>query len=172
MKKASLVFAFILPFFYPLLGQTKLERKQLREEKSKIEYVRIKKLVESKWYKFEVQRVIGARSSPGNFMGEGYYLTVAKDSVNAYLPYFGVRYSGGEFGGIELDGPLNDYGVVNDDGKKRIIINFTVQNTGESLDITLSIFKNGNSQLAVRSSQRSSMDYSGKINEIVTSNKI
>ncbi|WP_282161701.1 DUF4251 domain-containing protein [Ulvibacterium marinum] len=166
MKKVSLVSVLILLFFYTLLGQNELEQKQLREKKSKIEYTQIKKLVESKLYKFEVQRVSRVRSSPINFMGEGYYLTVTKDSVNTHLPYFGVRHSGGgsgESSGIEFNGLMENYKVEYDDSKKRIIVKFIGRNTGESLDITLSIFKNGSSQLSVRSSHRSSMNYSGKL---------
>ncbi len=166
MKTRIILFIILVFSFNSLIGQSRLERKELKEEKSQKEYFEIKKFVESRMYKFEVDRVTPVRFPSIIFSGDGYYLTIHKDRVDTYLPYFGVRHSGGGFGesgGIEFNDSVEDYKVEYDDDKKRIIVKFTSGNKGERFDVTLSVFKNGSSSLSINSTSRSRISYSGHL---------
>ncbi|WP_461445024.1 DUF4251 domain-containing protein [Maribacter sp.] len=123
-------------------------------------------MIESKMYKFEVHRVNPVQSSPIVLRGDGYHLTLAKDSLDTYLSYFGVRYARGgigESGGIEMKGHLEEYEVEYDEERHRITVKFIGRNRSERFDMTFSIFKNGNSSLSVSSMERSTISYSGKV---------
>ncbi|MRG45113.1 DUF4251 domain-containing protein [Chitinophaga sp. SYP-B3965] len=54
---------------------------------------KIKELISNRNYVFQAQTVFPMSGRTRQITGEGYDVTVSKDTVNSYLPYFGRAYS-------------------------------------------------------------------------------
>src|SRR5688572_30548269 len=68
-------------------AQTSVKPKE--SEKAK----KIKELISSRNYVFQAQTVFPMSGRTRQIAGEGYDVSVSKDTVNSYLPYFGRAYS-------------------------------------------------------------------------------
>lgn len=87
------------------------------------------------------------------------------EKVEIFLPYFGVRHSGGygSEGGINYEGPARELRIDEENGKNKIILYFRGKHEGEDLQFYITLFSNGNSNISVNSSQRNSISYQGNI---------
>nr|WP_299170769.1 DUF4251 domain-containing protein [uncultured Allomuricauda sp.] len=166
MKKQITLVLVALFTFGSILGQKKSEQNQKKEDVADAQYTKIKQLILSKAYYFEANRVSPIGFGTIDLTGNSNYLKIFNDSVDVYLPYFGVRYTAvglGESGGIEFTELIEDYTVRYNDDKKRISIDLKAIHQGESFDIQLIIYKNGSTWVMVRSSSRRGIGYWGNI---------
>lgn len=96
--------------------------------------------------------------------GEGYFLRIKGDSIEAYLPYYGVRDNFSEYGrpdGIDLDSELEDL-KVDKKGSKSYQMRFFARKKTERFQITLDLFPGGKSNLLIYSGQRDAIRYEGR----------
>jgi len=113
---------------------------------------------------------------PGNsgqridLSGNTSFLEIKGDSVQAILPYFGVRQMGGGYNadgeGIQFDQVVEDISFDYEDSKDRHVIKFRANNGSESFELILYVFSNKKSSLFVNSSQRDVIRYEGIIREL------
>lgn len=105
------------------------------------------------------------RMSP-RFLSPTYSLRVSGDSIESYLPYFGVAYRADI--GNERESPLvfrshaYDYQVVRT-RKEAYAVSFKAKRGMEMLEYRLDIFPNGKADLLVLSTDRESIRFTGEL---------
>ena len=92
-----------------------------------------------------------------------------KDTVAAYLPYFGERQAGGSYGGtdigIEFEGVPKDL-VVSEDKENSYKISFKIKDkntTTENYNVIVRVYPSLSSTIYVNSTQKNSIRYRGKV---------
>ncbi|MFS4491631.1 DUF4251 domain-containing protein [Maribacter sp. 2308TA10-17] len=166
MRTKIILFITLLLSLNILVGQSRLERKQLKEEKSQKEYLQVKEVIESDTYEFNIVWVLPMGGTSINVNGDGYLVKITSDSIQTYLPYFGRVYSGVGYGtesGISFESELEDFQVTVNDDKKKIEIGLTTNTTNENIEMVITIFKNGSCHITLQSMHRSTISYSGKL---------
>ncbi len=111
----------------------------------------------------------GSGGSRVSLIGNGNSLTISKDSVKGFLPYYGEvqvvkNYGGG--GGITFDGLLENYKVKKDIDNGLININFEADDESEHFQVAIKLYSNFNAHIALSSAYRNSISYDGEIKVI------
>jgi hypothetical protein len=111
---------------------------------------------------FTADRALPQRGRSRNLTGQ-YEVRCSKDTMIAYLPYFGRAYSGPVLEtGSPLDFKTTDFSISkeqNDKGRWNITINPKDYREVQSFDFIL--FNNGSAQLNVQLTSRSSISFNG-----------
>lgn len=127
----------------------------------------LQQLVDQRHFEIENDWAIPLRGSQINLIGNPNYIRFKNDSVELFLPYFGVRHSGGGYnseGGIKYEGIAQDLEIrKNKAGNTEIL--FEGQQQSESLDFRITLYPNLNAQTHVTSSQRDPISYKGEVHE-------
>lgn len=133
--------------------------------------------IESRWaqpmatgaYSQAVNGLLPPGSTAGqiNLIGNTNYLKMEKDSLSAYLPYFGERQMGGNYGatkgGIEFKGIPEDLEITSTD-KSGYNIRFSIndkENKSENYKVYIQVYPDLNANVVINSSQRLSIRYRG-----------
>ena len=135
---------------------------KLSDEEKKAKEYRIALQVRNRDYTIETSRAIPMRGGSIN-LSYGYDLKISKDSVYAYLPYYGVVQSApmGSDGGIRFATLMTDYNITpTKDGWN---VRFRIDSREQKHDFMLSIFKNGRSSITVTPLQRDRITYWGEM---------
>lgn len=124
-------------------------------------------LVESR--EFEIQHNWARPMGGGNInlIGNTNYIRFEGDSVDIFLPYFGVRHSGGGYGtegGIEYEGLAKGLEITEGNDEK-LMLDFEGEQGSEHLNFSVTLYPNGNAHTSVTSSERQSINYQGEIRE-------
>ena len=115
----------------------------------------------------------GNNASRINVSGDGNFIEIKDDHVQAYLPFFGeMRMSGGSYGGrnvaIELDEPLEKIDKNLDYTKRKLVLKFKAkqkEGDNDSYDIKIEIFGNRSASIDVTPVFRTYIRYDGRIAE-------
>lgn len=102
-----------------------------------------------------------------NLIGNSNYIRMNGDRVEIFLPYFGVRHSGGAYnaeGGIKYEGPVKNLRF--EENPRNIVVKFEGQQGSEDLNFMITMFPGGNTITNVNSSERQSISYQGKMKEL------
>ncbi|MDT0685715.1 DUF4251 domain-containing protein [Autumnicola psychrophila] len=129
------------------------------------EFSKLKELV-SNGFEIENQWALPLRGGRVNLIGNTNFIRFERDSVDIFLPYFGVRQSGGgygEAGGIEYKGPAKDMEIMENLDNQNIRIQFEGKAGTENLQFHLKLYPNGNVETLVNSSQRDAISYRGDV---------
>lgn len=124
----------------------------------------VTQLVDSGRYTFVAERAIPL-SGRARFLTSEYYLSVSKDSVQAFLPYFGRAYTAPidpSKGGIQFISTQFEY-KIKDDKRNGWNIVVTPNDVRDIQKLSLHIFTNGNASLQVISNDRQSISFNGHI---------
>jgi hypothetical protein len=128
----------------------------------------IKNLVESKNYVFQATYMY-PNGGGQRYLTSPYDVTVSRDTVESFLPYFGVVYSGAGYGsssdnGVKFTSTKFNYTAdVQKDGSYRISIK--PSDTNGTTQMLLDVYPNGNANLSVISLNRERIRYDGYIKE-------
>lgn len=104
-----------------------------------------------------------------NLIGNPNFIRLKEDSLDVFLPYFGVRHSGGGYGsegGIKYEGPAKNLSITHDDRRNTYMMKFEGNQDSENLRFMVTIFPNGETNTSVNSSQRNTISYRGKLRPI------
>lgn len=127
----------------------------------------IQQLVGKRHFEIENTWAIPLRGSQVNLIGNPNYIRFKNDSVELFLPYFGVRHSGGGYNsesGIKYEGIAQDLEIeMNKAGNTEIT--FEGKQQSESLDFRITLYPNLNAYTHVTSSQRDPISYKGEVHE-------
>lgn len=104
-------------------------------------------------------------SMPSRNLEYGYYIRVNNDSIDAYIPFFGVAYRaeyGTDDGGLSYKGPMASYQVsqVRKDLRQ---VNIIVKKHFDEILYQIDIFTNGRASIFVRSLNREGIQYNGEM---------
>lgn len=132
-------------------------------------YNELKDLVAS--LNFEIENEWASPSGGGNInlIGNTNFIRFQGDSVEVYLPYFGVRHSGGAYdieGGIKYNGLAKEFEVIEKPAKGNLEVEFEAEKSGEILNFYITLFPNDNARTIVNTSQRSTISYQGKLKQV------
>lgn len=103
-----------------------------------------------------------------DLIGNPNFIRFKGDTVDLFLPYFGVRHLGGDYGGrdggIEYEGPVRNLEI--EENADEIILHFDAQEKTEDLSFQITLYPNGRANTSVNSSQRQAISYRGWINKL------
>lgn len=162
MKKLQLIFAAVQMLF--LLNTTSVIAQDTKKQKQDEKEVAIKALVDAQQYSFEAQTAIllGTRIRQ---LTSGYELKVRKDTIEAYLRYFGRAYTaapGSDDGGIKFK--TTDFKYTLTEAKKGgWDVSIIPKKAGGTRQITIYISEAGYASLQVISNNRQSISFNGFI---------
>jgi len=144
---------------------------QSRKEREAAEIEKVKTLLESKNYVFQADYVI-PQTGNSKSLTFGYDLTVSKDTVTAYLPYYGrvtLAPIDPTDGGVKFTSTSFSYkSTVDKKGSYNIVITPNERNDRGSKDvryIRLNVGATGYASLQVISNNRDPITYNGTIVE-------
>ena len=146
----------------PVSAQSK---KAINEAKKTAE---IKELIDAKDYTFQASYMYPSGGGQ-RYLTSAYALTVAPDTVEAYLPYWGVAYSNAgynnsEDSGIKFKSTKFDYTTnAKKDGSHVIYIK--TNDTRNVTQMTLQVYNNGNADLTVISTNTQQIRFTGYLQE-------
>ncbi len=106
-----------------------------------------------------------------NLIGNPNYIKFKGDSVDIFLPYFGVRQMGGGFndrGGIKFEGIPEDFKRTENEAKDYVRYEFMGREDSEIYQFYITLYANGNASTSVNSSQRDNISYTGKFSRLET----
>lgn len=142
-------------------AQTSVKPKE--SEKTK----KIKELISNRNYQFQAQTVFPMSGRTRQIAGEGYDVTVSKDTVNSYLPYFGRAYAAPidpSKGGIQFIS--KDFEYTEAPGKKGgWDITIKPKDVRDVQQFFLSVSEDGYASLQVTSTNRQPISFNGIIAE-------
>jgi hypothetical protein len=164
LNRIAVVVAFTFVGITAAGAQTRQDRKAAR-------IAEVKQLVESQNFVFAANYVNPARSAGRALTSSDYDLTVTKDTVIAYLPYFGRAYVappyGSTEGGIKFTNTDFSYAVKAEKrGGWSITIKPNKKNISDSRDVQslyLNIGPEGYASLQVISTNRDVISFNGTI---------
>ncbi|MGB5555494.1 MAG: DUF4251 domain-containing protein [Flavobacteriaceae bacterium] len=111
----------------------------------------------------------GNSASRINLLGNGNYLSMKGDSVQANLPYFGERQMGGGYGdnaGIKFNGVAKNLEIQKIEQKQAYQIDFSISEGSETYTVRMNLLANLKARIRVLSTQRRSIGYEGTVKSL------
>ena len=168
MKKRKNIIRFFLLLLLPvILMVTSCGIRNMLAADS-AEYQQTLEKVNSLDFEIENDWANPLRDSRINLIGNANHIKFQKDSVDVFLPFFGVRHSGGGYGtegAIVYKGPIKNLRIEEMPDRGRVKMFFEGTHKTEVLSFDITVFPGGNTSTSVGSSQRDRMGYDGKIVE-------
>lgn len=165
MKKQFILVVLTLSIGF-LNAQSRSEKRNKSKAQSEIQYASIKSLLDSREYKFQADRVLPATGGSITAVNLLNYISVNQNEIEGRLPYFGEIRSGNGYnhnGTLQFKGEIENYKVLHKDKKNTVIITFIARNKSERFDITLFAYEEGWAKAVVRSMDRNTISYQGRI---------
>lgn len=138
-----------------------------REEKRALELKTAQMVNDSltnRTFKVDITYVNPTRM-PARNLEYGYYIHVFKDSIDAYIPFFGVAYRA-EYGtsddGLKYKGPISKYDVLRLK-KDMQQVNILVKKHFDEILYQIDMFENGKATIFVRSLNREGIHFNGEM---------
>lgn len=129
-------------------------------------FEQLRELVNSRKFEIQNDRAISLRLNTINLISNPNFIRFEGDSAEVFLPYFGVRQSGGGYGadgGITYQGPVEKLNIVEEPSKNNILIKFEGRQGTENLQFFITLFPKGNANTSVNSSERDPISYWGNV---------
>lgn len=144
-----------------------LSAQTTKEKAKQAKANKVKELISNHNYVFQAQTVFPMSGRTRQIAGEGYDVTVSKDTVNSYLPYFGRAYSAPidpSKGGIQFISKDFEYNEA--PGKKGgWDITIKPKDIQDVQQLFLSVSEDGYASLQVTSTNRQPISFNGTIVE-------
>ena len=124
----------------------------------------IKDMVNAQSFVFEAQTASPASGNLKQLTPSYYTLSVSKDTVVADLPYYGRAYTAPidpTQGGLQFKSTKFEY--LEKAGRKGWNITIKPDDTGDAVQMYLSVFDNGSASLSISSANRQSISFNGFI---------
>jgi hypothetical protein len=166
VKKKQFSISFLLVAFILLTascGSTREKGRQVND------FEDLQQLVESGNFKIENQWAIPLGGNQINLTTNINYIKFKGDSVELFLPYFGVRHAGGGYGrsgGMEINDLVENLEISENPSKETITVEFEGNQNNENLEFFIQLFANGNTSTSVNSSERSTISYRGHLSAL------
>ncbi len=155
-KKTTLLFTMLMSLTCLFAQTTEVLSTSESKNDSRL-YSNIKTLIHTQRFVFEGDRALAIGGSSVNIVNIANYVKIDGVQTDAILPFFGE---------IRFSVNMEKYKVKFNDKKSRIIISFIARNSSERFDITLRVNKEGWATLILKSIDRNSITYHGKISSL------
>jgi hypothetical protein len=126
-------------------------------------------LINSKKYEFVARRATASRGRTIDLTTNPNFVRVDGEEAHGELPYFGRAFTGGyssSDGGINFDGPFENYELIKNDRKNRLTIKSKIKGKGDTYTLSFNISSLENVSLNVISNNKQSINYSGYIQKL------
>ena len=124
-------------------------------------------LVNSRNFEIEHEWARPLSGNTINLLGNPNYIRMKGNQVDLFLPYYGVRQSGGGYGsgegGIKYVGPAEKLVIEENRDQNSILLKFEGRQGTEDLQFFITLLLGGSAHTSVNSSERSSISYSGNL---------
>lgn len=134
------------------------------------DYGELQELVSKGEFEIENQWAYPLSGNMVDLIGNSNYIRFKNDSVNLFLPYFGVRHAGGNYGGrdggIKFKGVAEELEITEAEEDSRIMIKFEAEQGSENYDFRITLYANGNAATSVTSSERNAISYRGTVKKL------
>ena len=124
-------------------------------------------LVNSRQFEIEQEWARPMSGNTINLLGNPNYIRMRGNQVDLFLPYYGVRQSGGCYGtgegGIKYVGPAEKLEIEENPGNNSVLIKFEGRQGTEDLQFFITLMSGGSAHTSVNSSERNSISYSGNL---------
>ncbi len=127
----------------------------------------LQQLISERHFEIENDWAMPLRGSQINLIGNTNYIRFKNDSVDLFLPYFGVRHTGGGYnseGGIKYEGIARNLDF-SQDKDSNTVISFEGRRKSESLDFRIVLYPNMKAYTNVTSSERDPISYRGEVHQ-------
>ena len=162
MKKFGIIAILMLVAVSAVYAQEKKSKKERRQEQAE----KVQRCVETQDYKFVAQHALPMSGRSVNLTST-YDLSVGKDTISAYLPYFGRAYvapMNPSEGGIKFESTDFDYRI--EKGKKgNWTAYITVREASKRFEMILNITSSGSANLSVNDYMRQNISFNGYVAE-------
>ena len=151
---AAIIFGFISCGGVKPTAEQQQQQKILREK------------IQSQHYRFIATFVVPRGNFQPRYLTSEYDLKISKDTVEAFLPYFGVAYEApADLTGGGIKFLSNDFDYRINPGKKagNWIVNIRIRDQRNEILLFLNIWENGNADLDVMDTSRQSISFRGKV---------
>lgn len=168
MKNIVITMILLVAFLGSTTAQdnSRKSRKERKAEKEAKKIEQIKKLLEDKTFVFKATHALPLGGG-SKYLNYSYDVTVKKDTVNSYLPFYGVAYRveyGARKSGFDFIQPLEKYEMEKE--KDGYVVDLEMDNGMDHLNYTFHISEVGYATLHVTSTNRQSITYYGTIEPI------
>lgn len=134
------------------------------------DYNELRELINNQGIEIEQQWAYPLSGDMVNLIGNPNFIRFKNDSVDLFLPYFGVRHSGGNYGGrdggIKYEGIAEELKITEAEKDSKITIEFEAEEGTENYDFRITLFSNGNTSTSVTSSERNAITYKGIVKKL------
>ncbi|MBT8272002.1 MAG: DUF4251 domain-containing protein [Bacteroidia bacterium] len=168
MKK--LLLSLVLMTFVGVLsfGQSREERKKIKEEEAEAYYQEAKQLLGSGNYSFRAEWMYPLGQIRANVLSRPAFLRVSDDYAEAFFPYRGIVRGAGSAhggGGIEFNDSVRDYEASFDDENREIYISFKISGKEDHYQVDINLFRKTYVKVTISSDKRDSIFYEGQLFE-------
>ncbi|MFW5755947.1 MAG: DUF4251 domain-containing protein [Tangfeifania sp.] len=164
MKRIILTAFLLFPFLtYIHAQETQKTRKERRAEKQEQRMKEVKNLLESKEFVFNATHAL-PMGGGSVYLNYSYDVEVKGDTVDSYLPFYGVAYRleyGGRDAGFDFTKPAEEYTFEKEE--KGYKVEFEIDKGNDNLNYTFHISNLGYATLNVISTNRQGISYYGRI---------
>ena len=133
-------------------------------------YDELQELVSSGEFEIENQWAYPLSGNMVDLIGNTNFIRFKNDSVDLFLPYFGVRHAGGNYGGrdggIKYKGVAEELEITEAEDDSRIMLEFEAEEGSENYDFRITLYANGNAATSVTSSERNAISYRGTVKKL------
>ena len=147
-------------------GQTRKEKKELKEKERVEQFTSMGQLLESGSYEFNADWANSFQGARINLVTNPNHLRLEGEKAKIHLPYYGVAHTSdlafSSQGGIIFDGSVEEYRLEENEKKKEYTVRFRCRADRENLEFILSVYASGHSRLNVNSNIRTGMTYEGQ----------
>ena len=147
-------------------AQTKKEKKKMKAQEEEKLFAETKELIESGTYEFYADWANSFQGRRINLVTNPNHLKMNQEEASVYLPYYGVAHNSSpaysNMGAMEFKGTVENYEVKVNEKKRQMIVTFRCRAKREVLDMSLTVFADGNSRLNSNSSVRTGVNYDGR----------
>lgn len=142
---------------------SRISREERLAKQAKVEQM-VDDSIGNRSFTIDINYVVPNRM-PARHLEYGYYIRLYNDSVDAYIPFFGVAYRA-EYGtndeGIKYKGPISGFSInrINKDIQQ---VNIIAKKPLDEILYQIDIYKSGSATVFVRSMNRESIRFSGEM---------
>jgi len=169
MNKYVVLFLLLSFAIGSACGQEEKSRKEKRLERRQNEFLETKELIESKVYTFAAHKANPSGGRQIDLATHIAELTIRKDSVESYLPFFGRAYMASYIStesGVKFNTELLAYKAEMNEKKRSFIISFSAKSKTDTYNCILLVSGSGSATLSVNSIKRAIISYNGQITPI------
>ena len=164
------LYVTFLVFSLGISAKAQTSKQEGKKQKKEAQYQKVKEVIASKNYQFIARYALPQKGRQIDLSSRANSLKIIDNEGQARLSYFGEVHGGGSISGdtgINFDAQLEDFKVVENDKKSRVIITFRIKGKAETYNCTLEARSLESTSLSMSSNQRQFIRYTGTLSVLL-----